>query len=105
MHNEEEANSSSSFSADPTPSEEGPTEQLIGKRTRTRNPIKLIVPEQTLVDNLPGAIIYTPQTNMGAKANAAAYTEAEDWVQIGDFKINIEDVTKPQLIKMRKFLP
>jgi hypothetical protein len=58
-----------------------------------------------MVNNLPPAIIYTPQTNMGAKANAESYTEIEDWVQIGDFKINIDEVTKPQLIKMRKFLP
>lgn len=64
-----------------------------------------MVPEKSMVESLPKAIIYTPQTNMGAKANAEAYTEVEDWVQIGDFKIHIDDVTKPQLIKMRKYLP
>jgi hypothetical protein len=32
---------------------------------------------------------------MGTKANVDAYKEDADWVQIGDFKIDIDNVTKP----------
>lgn len=42
---------------------------------------------------------------MGPKANADAFDENDDWVQIGDFKINIDTVSKPQLILMRRYLP
>lgn len=56
-----------------------------------------------IIRNLPAAIIYEPESNMGALRNAELCDG--DFVQCGDFKIDIEAVTKQQLIKMRRLLP
>ena len=35
----------------------------------------------------------------------AQYLQSDDWIQIGDYSVNIEKVTKQELISMRRYLP
>ena len=74
---------------------------------RKRNAKKTFVYTPEFLANLPYGVKYAPQTNRGEVGNAKINEENEgnDWVQIGNFLINIEQISKQQLISMRRYLP
>lgn len=80
--------------------------------------MKVQTPTQALFDSLPESIVHIGRTASAAqKAKEDPHSsvqvvpivnvedEDEEWLHVGEFKINIERVTKQQLICMRRYLP
>lgn len=61
-------------------------------------------PSEDFLRRLSSSIIYNP-TSTPLKMPISIDPDNEEWVYIGNFKINIESVTKHELISMRKYLP
>lgn len=69
-----------------------PTSEKQEGQKRKRNSKKTYVYTPEFLANLPFGVKYAPQTNKGEAGNAKTNEENEafDWVQIGNFQINIE---------------
>lgn len=75
---------------------------------RVRQPYKGRYPPEFL-NNLPEGVTYNDpekQTNKLSDKGLSIFNDNDgDIVVVADFTINIEKITKQQLISMRKFLP
>ena len=59
-----------------------------------------MAPTSDFLKKMPSSIVYMPVCK-----NPAQFHQSDDWVQIGDYSVNIEKVTKQELISMRRYLP
>ena len=73
------------------------------KRRRKRQPPTIMQPTHDFIKKLPHSIIY--QQNQKHFGNIQLDIPNEEWITIGDFSINIDTVTKSELIAMRRYLP
>ena len=70
-------------------------------------------PTQELINSLPDSIVHIGHTAQKPNSSSDPHIvpivnveeEDDEWLHVGEFKINIETVTKQQLICMRRFLP
>ena len=58
-----------------------------------------------LLNNLPEGVTYSPDGEDPTQGGQKKEGKYQNIVKVGDFIFNIEVVSKPALISMRKFLP
>lgn len=72
---------------------------------RKSTPFVLLQPSTKLLQMLPDSFVFVGEPQVNNSRNEGEEEEEEDWIDIGQFKVNIVTVSKKELESMRRYLP